>query len=572
VPTKTLPDNPSIEYLKKQAKRLLDRMLAGDPGAQAEVLEFHPKPAAMAGVPALADAQLVVARSYGFANWSQLKEYLGEIGPYVWNEPEGGPASDGELFPRVACLTYARFRLNLAEAGRLVAANPDLAASSIWLAAAIGDVSQVGVHLERDPSLLNRKGGPFQWEPLLYACYSRFVSPVAEHSLLGVARVLLERGADANAGFLHSGTYPFTALTGAFGRGEDWNNQPPHTQWRELVGLLLKHGADPNDLQSLYNRHFSRDNEHLEILLGYGLGTDRGGPWFARMQGGMSAVQLAESELVTAAQKGYLERVRLLVEGGVSVNARKGPRGRSAYEEAVRAGHKAVADYLVQRGAVRVELDALEQFCIACAAGRRDEVQARLQRDPGIPERLGPRGLIELLHRAGHSVEGIRLAVELGADINGMVPCTHMDRALLHNAAAWGPVAALQFLLDLGADPNLLDLAYDSTPVGWALYHGRRDSAEFLLPLTGIFDAVRCGAVERIRKLIEEDPSLVYSLDSAGNPLSLMVTPKMANLEAVVQLLTECGLNWNARSKHGKTAVERAEEMGWSELVELIRQ
>jgi ankyrin repeat protein len=572
MPTKPLPDNPSLEHLKKQAKRLLDRLHASDPGARAEMEEFHPKPAAIADLPTLADAQVITARSYGFPTWIKLREFLGIIEPYVWNEPEATPESPADLFPRVACLTYARFRVNQAEGQRLLAANPDLASTSIYLSAAIGDVEQTRTFLDRDPQLLNRKGGPFHWEPLLYACYSRFTSPNPAHSLLEVVRSLLERGADPNAGFLHSGTYPFTALTGAFGRGEDWNNQPPHAQWRELVKLLLDHGADPNDLQSLYNRHFDGNNEHLQILLSYGFGKGKDGPWFARMQGGTSPANLAEKELIRAAQKGFLERVRLLVEHGVNVNARLGLNGRTVYEEALRAGRTVVADYLLQHGAAKVELDTLQQFSIACAAGRRDEVQARLKADPTLLERLGHNGRIELLHRAGHILEGIRLAVELGVDINAVVPGTHMDRTVLHNAAAWSTIPVIKFLLDLGADPNLLDLTYHSTPVGWALYHGRRDNAEFLLPFTGVADAIRCGSVERIIKLLDQDPSQINATDSAGNPLSFVVTPMMANLHAVVGLLTQRGLNWTAKNTEGETALDRAVGMGWSDLADVIRQ
>ena len=64
---------------------------------------------------------------------------------------------------------------------------------------------------KRDPDLVNRKGGPLHWEPLLYACYSR-VEAQAGRSTLDVARTLLARGANPNAGFLYDGPYPFTAL------------------------------------------------------------------------------------------------------------------------------------------------------------------------------------------------------------------------------------------------------------------------------------------------------------------------------------------------------------------------
>ena len=75
---------------------------------------------------------------------------------------------------------------------------------------------------------MNAKGGPLDWEPLLYACYSRMDGARTDWSTLEVARLLLAHGADPNAGFLWGANYVFTALTGAFGEGEDNMNQLPH--------------------------------------------------------------------------------------------------------------------------------------------------------------------------------------------------------------------------------------------------------------------------------------------------------------------------------------------------------
>ena len=62
-------------------------------------------------------------------------------------------------------------------------------------------------------------GGPHGWEPLLYLTYSR-VALGPGRSAVGVARLLLEHGADPNAGYLWEGLVPpFTALTGALGGG-----------------------------------------------------------------------------------------------------------------------------------------------------------------------------------------------------------------------------------------------------------------------------------------------------------------------------------------------------------------
>lgn len=73
-PTRTLPDKPSFAQLRKQAKELLKSYRAGIDVAVAEVerFEWKPNPAKFA----LADAQRVLARSYGFSSWTKLKEHV----------------------------------------------------------------------------------------------------------------------------------------------------------------------------------------------------------------------------------------------------------------------------------------------------------------------------------------------------------------------------------------------------------------------------------------------------------------------------------------------------------------
>ena len=73
-PTRSLPARPSLEQLRKQAKGLLKAYCAGDAATVAEVqcFESQSDPARFA----LADAQRVLARAYGFASWTKLKEQV----------------------------------------------------------------------------------------------------------------------------------------------------------------------------------------------------------------------------------------------------------------------------------------------------------------------------------------------------------------------------------------------------------------------------------------------------------------------------------------------------------------
>lgn len=66
-----LPVRPDLDQLKHQAKDLLRELHAVDPAAVAELEEFH-RGVADPGRAKLADAQLVLARSYGASSWPRL--------------------------------------------------------------------------------------------------------------------------------------------------------------------------------------------------------------------------------------------------------------------------------------------------------------------------------------------------------------------------------------------------------------------------------------------------------------------------------------------------------------------
>lgn len=82
MPVKSLPPNPSLEHLKYQARDLLNALSQGNAQAIARVREFHPKFARVSDDEvrlakfSLANAQLVIAREYGFESWPKLKRHV----------------------------------------------------------------------------------------------------------------------------------------------------------------------------------------------------------------------------------------------------------------------------------------------------------------------------------------------------------------------------------------------------------------------------------------------------------------------------------------------------------------
>jgi hypothetical protein len=77
-----LPQRPHLDVPKREARELLDQWRSGDRDAFERIRNRHPKfakadDAALATGPfRLSDAQLVIAREYGLANWTQLKQRI----------------------------------------------------------------------------------------------------------------------------------------------------------------------------------------------------------------------------------------------------------------------------------------------------------------------------------------------------------------------------------------------------------------------------------------------------------------------------------------------------------------
>jgi hypothetical protein len=67
-------EHPDLKQLKRQAKQLLNAFEAGDSAAVAQVDAHYD--GAQAATFGLHDAQLVIARSYGFDSWPKLKAYV----------------------------------------------------------------------------------------------------------------------------------------------------------------------------------------------------------------------------------------------------------------------------------------------------------------------------------------------------------------------------------------------------------------------------------------------------------------------------------------------------------------
>lgn len=413
-----LPSNPSLERFRRDARRLQRAVRTHDPAALALASRLHPD-----GVPpdpatfALTAAQHVLARSVGFSSWPRLQAYL-RTAESLRRDPTVEVGTDPlARFLSLACLTYSvddgpdRW----AAATEVLRTHPELPARSIHAAAAVGDPSAVRIHLDADPGLATAQGGPFGWTALFHVAASR----VPQRDAMATAEVLLDAGADPNAGYLWLGLpTPFTVLTLCFGEGEQGpGRQPRHSVGTELAELLLSRGADPNDAQTLYNRMFGRDDEHLRILLAHGLGRGEGGVWHRRLGEALEdPADMVQRQVDWARDHGFTERLALLAAYGFT-------EGRPVHSPSPwrPAGH-----------------------------------------EPEIASAATP--------------QGVRALAAAGGDLDALID----GRTLLHHAAWIGDVELVTALLECGADPEVVDAEHGTTPLGWAEYGHAEATAAIL--------------------------------------------------------------------------------------------
>ncbi|HEY1627935.1 MAG TPA: ankyrin repeat domain-containing protein [Streptosporangiaceae bacterium] len=492
MPTVTLPENPDLDQLRNQARELQRAVRAGDSAALALVGEFHPAPPAQRGF-ALSAAQLVLARRYGFPSWARLRRHVRIIGERSWTPgapPDSEPLPD--RFLRFACLTYSDDpAADRAEAARLLTEHPELPSLSLPVAAACADAERVRAFLAADPSLATRTDGPHGWSPLLYQAYARHDPAISMTATLETARLLLAAGADPDDGrFWHGLPTPFTVLTGVFGGGED---DRPWFGWSiPFARLLLEAGADPNDGQTLYNRMFGTNDDHLVLLFEFGLGRGSGGTWFRLLGDALEPPQIMLRDLLYwAVSHDQRERIALLAANGVDVVApfgalRRGVNPRTPAEEALMNGHRELAAELMAPGASPPRLTPVDAFIAAAMAGDEAAVRGAAPGVLAAVRRARP-GLLTWAAKQGHQ-NSPGLLLQAGFDVNSYGrsdgPFDEPWHTALHVAAGAGDLPLAERLLAAGADPSLRDKHYRSTPLGWARYFGQQPLIDLLEPVT----------------------------------------------------------------------------------------
>ncbi len=545
----------SFEGLRKQAKRWLAELRRGDAEAMARlerVLPRHGTP------PVLREVQQALARERGFASWAELKEER-ELAAIAGR---GDAALVDELLQN-ACIFSGGpidFPQKWRRAERIRVLHPELATRSIHTAVVCGELEHVRRLLARDPALVHAKGGPQQWEPLLYACYGRMPNErFAEHGV-AIVQLLLDAGAPADTSFVHpEGDLRFFALTGVMGLGE--MNVPEHPQADVLARLLLARGANPNDSQGLYNTHLVGDDpKWLELLLAHGLKASDRCNWCTDPADLAKAEPILGYLVAQAAANGHVRRLRCLLEHGADANARSVYDGKSCWQQAMLVGRVELAELLAQHGARVEPLVGRDAFVSAINTGDRARAQALLAEHP---EYLADAdALVGAAQR--RNTAAVATMLELGFDPNRKGRHGHLA---LHVSCERRELVEL--LLAHGADPSAR--CFGGTAAGWARHHGDLATARFFAARTrSLIDAVLAGDLALAEALLDEDPSRVHEREPGGATAlhRLPEDPELAR--PLAELLLRHGADPSLTDHEGKTAVARLEAEGNDEIADLL--
>jgi ankyrin repeat protein len=449
VPSRILPARPNITQLKIQANELLRSHREGSPSAWARIVAHHPRikgrtlQSDLEKPLALADAQLVIAREYGFDNWARLKHYVETAGRVARFQPH----------PRFDEAVAALDAGDVEGLRRLIAAEPDLIHARTNLEPPYGYFTGATLlhHVAGNPDRgrLSGKLGPLP------------------KNIVDVARLLIDCGADVNATTLGPNGGTTMGLLCTSKQASDDGVSGP------LMDLLLERGATldlkkPGSLDAPLANHAPRAAERMielgakaDILAAAALGRmdwlhaafDKKGKLRSRPR--RHGKSMTERDAIGLAMlyayvREQTEAVDFLLEKDGNWNM-TGVNNGTALHRAAWSGDLAMVKRLVAKGADvsdrnnpftatpyswadhNKQIDVCQWMQAHCAIDPHDavcfelrqHVEARLREDP--------------------------------ASVDKRVDQWNIPQATpLHWAAKLNRGELAKFLLDSGADPNIL--------------------------------------------------------------------------------------------------------------------
>ena len=500
-PRRILPERPSLEQLRKGAKDLLRDARNGDAAALAR-LTATGRRASDARI-ALSDAQLAIAREYGFPSWPKLAHHVGAItGAGFVARPLIRPV---ELSPGRSW--------KLADGTDV----PSDAVYAMFVAARDGDIATVKRLVAAAPALATVE---YNYTPPIHFAVREGHRHITEF--------LLGHGADPAYR-----SYPFkeSLLTFAEDRG--------HT---ELAALLKRE----------LSRRFALVSGTAAIIAA----ADRGDlaaveselardPGLAR-----ASNETGDTPLHAAAKMGHLHIVRALLAAGANVDAVRGDGYRPVHCALMpnwffqmRLGSRTeIAELLLAHG-------ARDTIFIAALRGDSDYVRHALARDrtlANFEDSCHHRVLSAAVRRRDLAMT--RQLLEHDADPN--LPEEGAPRGLsLWIAVNDREVEIVRLLLAHGADPNA-DVDSSGTPVSQAHSRNYRELSELLAQHGGrrhepserdrVGELVKAGRLDEAESVLRANLEWIHA-DEAGWGDGILAGPANEGRNDVIAMLMRLG-------------------------------